>query len=237
MDILFVNPNSLKKNYQGLANRYAAIETPTWSLLLAESCRSKNFKVGILDCNAENLDSETAYNRILKISPIIVCFVVYGQNVNAGTTNMIGATDLSNYIKSKNKEILIGLIGSHIQALPKQTMENEKSFDIGFMNEGAYALHNLLKLKEFTNESLNKINGIIFRKNNEIKFNNPEQVVPQNKMDEDLPGYAWDLLPFKNKPLDFYRAPMWHAEYQDELDLPMQQFKLQLAVSSNVTFV
>ena len=46
--------------------------------------------------------------------------MVYGQNVNAGTTNMIGATDLSNYIKSKNKEILIGLIGSHIQALPNK---------------------------------------------------------------------------------------------------------------------
>ena len=236
MDILFVNPNSLKKNYQGLANRYAAIETPTWSLLLAESCRSKNFKVGILDCNAENLDSETAYNRILKISPRIVCFVVYGQNVNAGTTNMIGATDLSNYIKSKNKEILIGLIGSHIQALPKQTMENEKSFDIGFMNEGAYALHNLLKLKEFTNESLNKINGIIFRKNNEIKFNNPEQVVPQNKMDEDLPGYAWDLLPFKNKPLDFYRAPMWHAEYQDEFRSPYAAIQTSIGCQFKCNF-
>ena len=44
MDVLFINPNSLKKNYQGLASRYAAIETPTWSLLLAESCRSKNFR-------------------------------------------------------------------------------------------------------------------------------------------------------------------------------------------------
>ena len=69
MDVLFINPNSLKKNYQGLASRYAAIETPTWSLLLAESCRSKNFKVGILDCNAENLDAQDAYNRIIKINP------------------------------------------------------------------------------------------------------------------------------------------------------------------------
>ena len=35
-------------------------------------------------------------------------------------------------------------------------------------------------------------------------------------MDIDLPGYAWDLLPFKNQPLDLYRAPMWHAEYDFE---------------------
>ena len=32
-------------------------------------------------------------------------------------------------------------------------------------------------------------------------------------MDIDLPGYAWDLLPFEKKPLDLYRSPMWHAEY------------------------
>ena len=95
-------------------------------------------------------------------------------------------------------------------------MEKERSFDIGFMNEGVYALHNLLKLKEFTKESLIKVNGIVFRENNKIIFNLPEQVVPQNKMDEDLPGYAWDLLPYKVKPLDLYRAPLWHAEYQEE---------------------
>tara|TARA_B110000971_G_C19896380_1_gene447848 strand:+ start:6 stop:998 length:993 start_codon:yes stop_codon:yes gene_type:complete len=32
-------------------------------------------------------------------------------------------------------------------------------------------------------------------------------------MDIDLPGYAWDLLPYDKKPLDLYRAPLWHAEY------------------------
>ena len=47
MNVLFVNPNSISKNYQALATKYAAIETPTWALLLAESCRSKGFKVGI----------------------------------------------------------------------------------------------------------------------------------------------------------------------------------------------
>ena len=25
-------------------------------------------------------------------------------------------------------------------------------------------------------------------------------------MDEDMPGYAWELLPFKDRPLDLYRA-------------------------------
>ncbi len=35
-------------------------------------------------------------------------------------------------------------------------------------------------------------------------------------MDFDLPGYAWDLLPFHSKPLDLYRAHFWHTEYKQE---------------------
>ncbi len=44
-------------------------------------------------------------------------------------------------------------------------------------------------------------------------LNPPEALVPQARMDEDLPGYAWDLLPYKEKPLDLYRAHFWHADF------------------------
>ena len=39
-------------------------------------------------------------------------------------------------------------------------------------------------------------------------------------MDLDLPGYAWDLLPYKEKPLDLYRSPMWHGEYDHKKRTP-----------------
>ena len=48
IDILFITPNSSKKVYQDLSKDYSAIEPPTWSLLLAQSCRAKNYKVNIL---------------------------------------------------------------------------------------------------------------------------------------------------------------------------------------------
>ena len=58
MDVVFVNPGNSKKIYQDLSNDYSAIETPTWSLLLAQSCRSAGYKVSILDINAENLSED-----------------------------------------------------------------------------------------------------------------------------------------------------------------------------------
>ena len=48
VDVLFVNPTNSEGVYQGLSKKLSAIETPTWSLLLAESCRSLNYSVDIL---------------------------------------------------------------------------------------------------------------------------------------------------------------------------------------------
>ena len=201
-DVCFLISSSAKKSYQKLSKTYSAIEPPTWSLLLAESCRSKNFKVGILDANAEQLDNVECLNKIRLLEPRLLCFVVYGQNVNAGTTNMVGAVQLANHIKLNKIQSPIIFVGSYIQALPIKTLEDEKSVDIVCTNEGVYTLHNLLRLENFNSEDLRNIKGIGYRENNTCKLTPPEKIVPQDRMDIDLPGYAWDLLPFKNKPME-----------------------------------
>ena len=89
LDALFINADSSAAAYQDLAKDFAAIEPPTWSLLLAQSCRAKGFGVGILDATAERLSHEQAVRRIGEAQPRLACFVVYGQNPNSGTTNMI----------------------------------------------------------------------------------------------------------------------------------------------------
>ncbi|MFN9999385.1 MAG: B12-binding domain-containing radical SAM protein, partial [bacterium] len=100
MDVLFINPGNASGIYQDLSKDYAAVEPPTWALLLAQSCRSVGYTVSLIDINAEQLDKEIAVERIRKLNPRLICLVVYGQNVNAGTVNMSGATAISSYIKS-----------------------------------------------------------------------------------------------------------------------------------------
>src|SRR5438477_423926 len=80
LDVLFINADAPAKVYQELAKDYAAIEPPTWSLLLAESCRSKGYGVAILDATAERLTDEQTVRRIADMHPRLACFVVYGQN-------------------------------------------------------------------------------------------------------------------------------------------------------------
>ena len=99
MDVLFVSPNNSGAVYQDLSNDYSAIEPPTWALLLAQAARSKGYNVGILDTLAENLSDKQSLERISSLKPKLICFVVYGQNVNAGVVSMSGAVRLSTYIK------------------------------------------------------------------------------------------------------------------------------------------
>ena len=215
MDVLFVNPDSSAKAYQGLAKVYSAIEPPTWSLLLAESCRSKGFGVGILDCDAERLTLDESVKRIEDLKPRLVTLVVYGQNPNSGTTSMIGALALAKAIKAAGLDTKVCFVGSHTSALPMEVLAHD-CVDIVLLNEGVYALHNLLKSN--LADDLQNIKGIGYKKRGPGNFpvpvlNPPQSVVPQERMDEDMPGYAWDLLPYREKPLDLYRAHFWHAEF------------------------
>ena len=53
-------------------------------------------------------------------------------------------------------------------------------------------------------EHLKTVNGLGIRVNGKVRLTAPERIVPHERMDQDLPGYAWDLLPFKEKPFDLY---------------------------------
>ena len=237
LDCLFLTVSSSIKSYQKLSETYSAIEPPTWSLLLAQSMRKDGHEVKILDANAENLSEKQVLEKINDLNPKILCFVVYGQNVNAGTANMSGAVHMSNYLREKNYSKKICFIGSHVQALPKETLNKEKSIDFVFTNEGVYALKNILKLDNFDPSELKNIKGIAFRnENNKVIINPPEKVVPTSRMDIDLPGYAWDLLPYKKTPLDLYRAPMWHADYDFNKRSPYASLQTSLGCMFKCNF-
>jgi radical SAM superfamily enzyme YgiQ (UPF0313 family) len=217
LDVLFVSPNSSRSAYQALADDYSAIEPPTWALLLAESCRSKGFGVAILDADAERLDPENAAKRAIEENPRLVCLVVYGQNPNSGTTNMVGALAFASQLRQIDPSFKIAIVGSHTSALPMEVL-GYNCIDIVILNEGVYALHNLLRSD--LGSELSKVKGIGYKNEGKLVLNTPEGVVPNDRMDIDLPGYAWDLLPKKSKDLDLYRAHFWHTGYDHETRTP-----------------
>jgi anaerobic magnesium-protoporphyrin IX monomethyl ester cyclase len=236
IDVLFISPGNSNGIYQELSNDYSAIEPPTWALLLAQSCRSIGHKVSILDVNAEKLTKEDVEMKVKMLNPRLICFVVYGQNVNAGTVNMSGSLYISKHLKEVGISTPIAFLGSYIQAVPLKALQDEPSIDFGFTNEGVYALRNILSLDNIDITKLDDIKGIVWRKNGKPTLNPAEKVVPNERMDIDLPGYAWDLLPFNEKPLDLYRAPLWHAEYDQSKRSPYAAIQTSLGCQFSCDF-
>lgn len=238
LDVLFIHPDSSAQAYQGLAQTYSAIEPPTWALLLAQSVRAKGFGAAIMDCDAEKLTLEAAVTRVRELKPRLVVFVVYGQNPNSGTTSMIGATRLAAQIKQDAPALPVAFVGSHTSALPREVLALP-FVDIVFLNEGVYALHELLRgnLKD----DLAKVAGIGWKKRDRdgkpmLWLNPPQAVVPQALMDEDLPGYAWDLLPYRERPLDLYRAHFWHAGFDHAKRTPFAAIYTSLGCNFGCDF-
>lgn len=222
LDVVFVNYNAPELIYQELAKKHAAIEPPTWSLLLANACRLDGFGVAILDCDALHLTYEQAVQQIKDLNPRLVCFVVYGGNPNSGTTNMEGNVNLCQKLKEAYPYYKTCFIGSHTSALPDEVLRI-RGIDYICINEGVRTLKALLSRK--LNESYNIPGlGISHWNNNESVgytiCDGKDTVVPQDRLIEEIGGYAWDLLPYDKKPLDLYRAHIWHAEFDEEKRTP-----------------
>ncbi len=233
LDVLLINADSSGKAYQGLSTTYSAIEPPTWSLLLAQSLRAVGLEPAILDCCAEHLTWDASAQRIVDAKPRLACFVVYGQNPNSGTTEMIGNTAVCAKLKQLAPDMPTCFVGSHTSALPREVLALPY-VDFVLLNEGVYALRNLLKTN--LKDEAKNVRGIGHKLEGGLQINPPEQIVPQERMDLDLPGYAWDLLPYKEKPLDLYRSHFWHAEYNHNLRSPFAAIYTSLGCKFRCSF-
>ena len=99
-------------------------------------------------------------------------------------------------------------VGGHVAALPEETLKKEPYIDAVCQNEGVYAINDLLSIQKFDDAGLRKVKGIVFRtSDNQISYNESSEIVPRERLDIDLPGMAWDLLP----SLDKYRTAGWHS--------------------------
>lgn len=205
LDVLFVHPNGAPIIYQKLSETYSAIEPPIWAALLANHVRTKGHSTSILDCEAERLTLDESTQRILQHDPKLIALVIYGQQPSASTQNMYGASLLCKKLKEENPDCKIVLIGLHPSAVARETLQSEVA-DFVCQGEGLYTVTGLLSIDMNKTSELKKVPGLWYRDRGFIRCTKPAPIVPQQELDVELPGMAWDLL-----PMDRYRTSNWHA--------------------------
>ena len=122
---------------------------------------------------------------------------------------MWGAAAIARRIKKALPETVIIVGGPHISSMGPETIERFPEFDVAVMNEGERPLMDLLRALE-RKQSLSSVRSLIYREGENI-VRTP--ALPINKVLDELPFPAWDLLPdfpdaYVPAIYDFPRGPV-----------------------------
>lgn len=165
---------------------------------LATSTKKDGIKIRILDCIKEKILPEDFANIIKKWKPDIVGITIFSSDLAA-------TKDYLEKVKMLDEKIITIIGGPHPSALPKECFDfYQNSLDFAFVGEAELGfpilVNQLKRSKIIKTESLKKIPGLVWRKNDEIKINKP-----QYPMDLDSLGFpSWNLI----KPETYPHAPI-----------------------------
>lgn len=176
MNLVLINPNQ-NSSYP---------QPPVGLAILAAIAREMGFSVKIIDANALNLSEEDILKEIRIFDSDLVGISVMSPYIESAET-------IIEKIKRDNptKKIILG--GPHASVVKGKILEENENIDFVVFGEGEETIAELLdSLKN--KKSLEKINGLAFRKDKKIIENEKRDYVRDlNK----YPMPAYDLLPIK----------------------------------------
>ena len=203
VDVVLVNPGSLKAVYQDLGRDLSAIEPPSLAGLFATYLRRKGASVEIVDAPALNLDPAAAARQVYDLKPVLVVMVVYGFQPSASTQNMPAAGETCRALKELDPGIKILMTGTHVAALPERTLR-EEAVDFVCDREGPETILRTLEALKAKATNFRGVPSLWYRVGG-VLMSNPAAPL-MDDLDAEMPGVAWDLL-----PMEKYRAHNWHC--------------------------
>jgi len=187
--IVFITPPvTLEERYGSLAS--SGNSTPCLAgLILAAIVREAGYSVAVIDASAENLTFDETIARIGELSPGFI-------GITSTTLTILSAERVSAAVKKQWPDILIGIGGPHVTAIPEETLRRCADFDFVALHEGEHTIIKILDYLQDDNLAMDSITGIAFlAPDGRFIKTSP---APQFKDLDNLPFPAWDLL--KNFP-------------------------------------
>lgn len=161
-------------------------EPPLGILYIASYIRKySDATVKVIDAEASNLSKNDVKSELKKIKPNLVGISVLSYDRFQGF-------EIADISKKLGAFVVIG--GPHVTFTDKETLKNVSSIDVVVRGEGENTMLELLNNLK-SNESLDDIKGITFRKNGQITSRNPDrELIADINL---IPPPAWDLVPME----------------------------------------
>lgn len=174
-------------------NRVQGIYPPLGLAYIAAVLEKGGHKAKILDAEALNLDTEESKKEIFRQKADIV-------GITCMSSTLPGALEAARFAKESGAKVILG--GPQLAVYPKETLSYDY-IDYGCIGEGEYTFLELANALE-QNSGIEKIDGLVYKKDKNIIANKPRIVEDINQ----LPFPARHLLPMNKYDCIITKKPV-----------------------------
>ncbi len=211
MKVFFINP-PYKSEYGKFSREQRSpaitksrtIYYPLWLIYAAAVVKESGFEVAFIDAPAKQMDFEQCYNEIKRIGEGTKLFVV-----DTSTPSIYNDIEFSRGIKDRYPDSFLILVGTHVSALPEETLQLDETIDAVARHEFDYIIRDLAFAIQ-DGADLSRVRGITYRKNGTIEST---QDMPFIEKLDDIPfasGFIKEYLDEK----DYFFSPATYPEIQ-----------------------
>jgi len=202
MKIAFVNPPFLTGFSRG--QRSPGVPSggtfyyPYWLALACGWAQKKGQEVWLFDFVASKDSFQTAIKKLKDFSPKLAV-------IETSTPSIFNDLRFGKKVKKTLPDCFILLVGPHVSALPKQTLEAEKAIDGVAVGEYDQTVVDLAEALE-KGKSLEKVAGLVFRRGRKVITNSPRKFL--TNLDE-FPFVSQIYKQFLEPKNYFFAAARW----------------------------
>lgn len=211
MKVFFVNPpfkaeygKFSRENRSPAVTRSGTFYYPLWLIYAAAVCEKDGFEVEFLDAPAKPLNTEQSLSEVEKRGTATRLFVL-----ETSTPSLENDIQFLEKIKIIYPEAVYLLVGTHVSAMPEETLGFSDRIDAVTRKEFDYIVRDVARCLR-DGQDWTKTNGITYRKGNEI-ISNPDMPYIENL----------DEIPFASKFIkehlnykDYFFAGSYYPEIQ-----------------------
>ena len=159
MNIAFINPPFFPKYSRGsrspAVTKSGTVYYPIWLALAAGVAEKHGHNIVLIDAPAEAISLEETMNRLSNFNPQIVV-------IETGTGSISNDIKFAEEVKKKFDGVFVSLVGNHVTAVDKETLEKSILIDAVARNEYEATIVELAERLE-KNESLEKVLSLTWR--------------------------------------------------------------------------
>lgn len=164
MKVLLIDPSGWQKHSLNLGLAY-----------LAGALRSADIEVQIFDLNNNSYSEEYLIRNIAAYKPQVV-------GISVKTATVKASIEILKVLKRHFPSIIYVAGGPHITLCGKDFMNKNTEIDFGVAGEGEVSFIELVKSLKNDKRDFSKIQGIYYRRNQEIFFNNRHESLDLSKL-------------------------------------------------------